>query len=86
MHRDIGWAGRPAQVIDGCVAVERYRADHGFSWASEQVEVCGGNPFDTPVSIRATLDGALSEMSAALEIFAAFGSRRRRDDAGAGGT
>ncbi len=53
---------------------------------SEQVEVCDRNPLDTPASIEATLDGALSEMSAALEVFSALGGQGRRHDAGAGGS
>jgi hypothetical protein len=34
---------------------------------SEKVEVCDANPFGTPVSIRATLGGALAELAASLE-------------------
>jgi hypothetical protein len=34
---------------------------------SEKVEVCDANPFSTPVSIRATLGGALAELAASLE-------------------
>jgi hypothetical protein len=33
---------------------------------SEQVAVCDDNPFDTPVSIRATLGAALAAMGAAI--------------------
>ncbi len=35
--------------------------------SSEAVEVCDANPFGTPVSIRATLGGALAQMAAALD-------------------
>lgn len=35
--------------------------------SSEAVEVCDGNPFDTPVAIRATLVPALAQLAAALQ-------------------
>jgi arylsulfatase A-like enzyme len=35
--------------------------------SSEAVKVCDGNPFGTPVSIRATLGGALAGLAASLE-------------------
>jgi hypothetical protein len=38
-----------------------------FLATSEKIEVCDGNPFDAPVSIRATLTPPLAQMAAAIQ-------------------
>jgi len=59
--------GAPAVLRkSGPRALGLITAFESFIAASEEIEVCDGNPFGVPVSIRATLVPALQGMAAAL--------------------
>jgi hypothetical protein len=50
----------------GAKALDMITAFQTFLDSSEKIEVCDANPFDAPVSIRATLGPPLQQMVAAL--------------------
>lgn len=61
-------AGSPAAMRkSGPKALKIINDFRTYLESSEAVEVCDANPFGTPVTIRATLGGALGGLAAALE-------------------
>ncbi len=64
---EIGAGGPAAMKKAGPKAVKIINDYRAYLETSEAVEVCDANPFGTPVSIRATLGGALAELAASLE-------------------
>ena len=64
---EAGAGDPPAMCKVGPKALGIIKGFRTYLDTSEQVAVCDENPFDTPVSIRTTLGGALAEMATALE-------------------
>lgn len=59
--------GEPAAIQKfGAKALGLITAFQTFLDSSEKIEVCDANPFDAPVSVRATLSPPLQQMAAAL--------------------
>lgn len=64
---ELGKGDQAAMRKAGPKALKIINEFRGHIESSEAVEVCDANPFGTPVSIRATLGGALAELGASLE-------------------
>ncbi|HEY6433537.1 MAG TPA: hypothetical protein VIZ17_16270 [Acetobacteraceae bacterium] len=64
---ELGAGGPAAMKKAGPKAVKIINDYRAYLETSEKVQVCDANPFGTPVSIRATLGGALAELAASLE-------------------